>query len=570
MIRKWVIKEQGNPEVIDSLSEELNIDLNLSNLLVQRGIRDFDNAKKYFRPDFELLYDPFLFKDMHKAIDRISTAMRTGEKILVYGDYDVDGTTSVALVYSFLKTQYNNLDFYIPDRYDEGYGISIKGIDYAKNQNFSLIIALDCGTKAVDKIEYASQRGIDFIICDHHKPGDELPKAIALLNPKLKGSSYPFDQLSGCGVGFKLIQAYARMNNIQDSEIIPYLDLVAVSIASDIVPIVDENRILACKGLEQLNSNPQKGLHAIIKVAGINNQKLTIDDIVFKIGPRINAAGRVEEGKNAVKLLVEGNEKIAKSLSDKLDAFNGERRKMDSATTQKAMQMVSIENELMERKSTVVYSPEWHKGVVGIVASRLIETYYRPTVVLTKSNNLITGSARSVPGFDLYKAIDYCSDLLESFGGHMYAAGLSMLEENYMAFSDRFEEYVANNITEDQTVPIVEIDAPLRFADITPKFLRVLKQFRPFGPENLSPIFIARQVYDAGSSKVVGSNREHLKLHLKQDGVEFAGIGFNLAHHLDLIMRANPFDICFTIEENSFRGRVTTQLNIKDIRQHVS
>jgi len=569
MNRRWKIKEQGNINEIDSLSHELQIDKILANLLIQRGYNTFEKTRSFFHPDLSDLYDPFLMKDMNIAIDRIITAIRKNEKILIYGDYDVDGTTAVALIYSFLKKRYSYLDYYIPDRYSEGYGISFKAVDYAYENNCSLVIALDCGIKAIDKIKYANERKIDFIICDHHLPGDNIPNALAILDPKRKDCQYPFKELSGCGVGFKLLQAYAQKNNIPFDELTSYLDLVAVSISSDIVPVIDENRILVYYGLQQLNYNPKTGLKSLIKVARIENRDISVDDIVFKIGPRINAAGRIESGKKAVDILITEDYSTAIIMGKKINAYNNARKNIDRNITQDALRMLAADPKTANRKSTVLFHHDWHKGVVGIVASRLTETYYRPTIVLTESNGFATGSARSVPGFDLYQAIDACKDLLENFGGHMYAAGLTLKIENIPVFKEKFESVVAQTITPEQLIPQVEIDTEINLKDITPKFFRVLKQFQPFGPENITPVFITKNVIDTGEARIVGASGEHLKLNLRQkeepDHI-FPAIAFQQAYHLKIANSGKPFDISYSIEENVFRGNVTLQLNIKDIK----
>ena len=570
MINKWnytpLNKEQELQK--NKLADELGINTVLAQLLLQRGITTFEEAKKFFRPQLEDLHDPFLFRDMQKAVDRLSAAMGNKEKILVYGDYDVDGTTAVALVYTFLKQFYSAIDFYIPDRYAEGYGVSYKGIDFAAENGFSLVIALDCGIKAVEKIDYATSKGVDFIICDHHTPDATLPRAIAVLDPKRADSIYPYSHLSGCGVGFKLMQAFATSNNIPFSQLIPLLDLVAVSIASDIVPITGENRVLAFHGLKQINSNPSIGLKSIIDLCGLTDKEILISDIVFKIGPRINASGRMQRGNEAVELLIAKDVTFAKEKSDTINVYNDERKSLDKNITEEADNFVKNDKSHENKKSIVVYNPDWHKGVIGIVASRLSEMHYRPTVVLTRSNGLATGSARSVPGFDLYKAIDACRHLLENFGGHMYAAGLSMKEENVPAFMEAFEKYVASTILPEQTYPQIEIDAMLEFKDITPKFFRVLKQFNPFGPDNMKPIFCTKRVFDYGTSKVVGKEQEHLKLELvdKNSEVVMNGIAFNMSEFNDAIKDLNPLDICYTIEENTFNGNTSIQLQIRDIK----
>ncbi len=568
MEKYWKIKENGLRTDVDKLVYELNISYVLANLLVQRGINTYDHAKDFFRPNLENLHDPFLMNDMEAAVDRLNKAITENEKILIYGDYDVDGTTSVALTYSFLRKYHNNIDYYIPDRYSEGYGVSYKGIDYASDHKVSLIIALDCGIKAVDKINYAIRKGIDFIICDHHKPGDKLPAAVAVLNPKRLDSTYPFSELSGCGVGFKLLQAFSLRNNIPFEELLNYIDLLAVSIASDIVSITGENRIFTYYGLKKLEENPCTGLKAIKCVAGIDDKPITVEDIVFRIGPRINAAGRMESGKQAVDLLISVNPDEAFVLCDKINTHNQTRRNIDKNITEEAIKEIKSFNKKY-KYSTVLYNPAWHKGVVGIVASRLIETYYRPTIVLTESNGFATGSARSVDGFDLYEAINECSSLLESFGGHMYAAGLTLKKDNVQKLRDRFEEIVHERIAPDQLVPQIEIDGELNFADITPKFYRILKQFEPFGPGNMNPVFFAENVADNGQGRRVGADGEHLKLNLIQEENPFddmPAIAFGQGNKFEKISGGNTFDIAYSITENHFRGETKLQLNIKDIK----
>ncbi len=569
MEKRWVLKKQGSEEENEKLANELNIEPVLANLLVQRGVKSFDQAKAFFRPQLDDLYDPFLMKDMDLAIERIEKAIQNNEKILVYGDYDVDGTTSVALVYSFFKEIYDNMGYYVPDRYSEGYGISLQGIQHAQENNYSLIIALDCGIKANEKISYAKQNGIEFIICDHHFPGSELPNAEAVLDPKREDCGYPFKDLSGCGVGFKLIQAYAKTNNIEFERLVQYLDLVVVSIASDIVSITDENRILAHYGLIQLNKDPREGLKSIINLSGLAEKDIAVEDIVFKIGPRINAAGRMESADKAVELLLAVNARKAKLAANSVNFFNDARKNIDRNITQDALRMLALEEEKGEKKATVLYNSKWHKGVVGIVASRLIETYYRPTVVLTASNGLATGSARSVVGYDIYQAIESCSDLLENFGGHMYAAGLTLKIENVPKFAERLEKIVSETIADDQLVPQVDIDARLKLKDITPKFYKILKQFQPFGPGNMAPVFITKDVADDGEGRIVGLSKEHLKLSLVQEDEPFKSypaIAFQQANLFEYINSGDYFDICYSIDENSFRGITTLQLNIKDIQ----
>ncbi len=569
MEMKWIIKDKADNEKVSHLADALKIDPVIANLLVQRDIETFEQARLFFRPELSDLHDPFLMKDMGLATERITEALRKNENILIYGDYDVDGTTSVALVYSFLKLRYSNLSFYIPDRYSEGYGVSKKAIDFASDNNISLIIALDCGIKAIEKVAYARSKNIDFIVCDHHMPGDELPPASAILDPKQPGCNYPFKELSGCGVGFKLLQALTVKSDYTTDELFDFLDLVVVSIASDIVPINDENRILANFGLKRLNADPCFGLKSIIKIAGIEQKEISIDDIIYKIGPRINAAGRMKSGNKAVELLVAHDDHLAKEIGDVINVFNNDRKHIDRQMTQEAIKMIAADNNYADRKSTVLFNPEWHKGVIGIVASRLIETYFRPTVVMTESNGLATGSARSVPGFDIYQVIEACSDLLENFGGHMYAAGMTMKLENVPLFKTRFEELVNRNITPSQLYPKIEVDSLISIKDIDQKFCRILRQFQPFGPDNPSPVFLAKNLVSTGSIKLVGPNKEHMKMEVFSEDSEshiFQAIAFNQAGHYKLISLGIQFDACFTIEENVFRGNTTWQLNIKDIK----
>ena len=550
------------------LAEELGISPILTQLLAQRGITNFEQAKQFFRPDLSHLHDPFLMPDMDKAVERLNIALGRKEKILVYGDYDVDGTTAVSLVYKFLLQFTSNIDYYLPDRYTEGYGISYSGIDYAAAHNFSLVIALDCGIKAVEKIEYAKELGVDFIICDHHMPDAKLPDAVAVLDAKRIDSQYPYDHLSGCGVGFKLMQGFAINNDIDLALLYQLLDLVVVSIASDIVPITGENRVLAYYGLKKLNSSPSLGLKSIIDICGLNDKEITISDIVFKIGPRINASGRIQKASEAVDLLVARDEIFAREKSDCINQYNQTRKDLDKTITDEAAAILDKLEELSLKKSIVVYNSEWHKGVIGIVASRLTELYYRPSIVLTKSNGLATGSARSVPGFDIYKTIETCRDLLENFGGHTYAAGLSLREENVEPFTKRFEEYVAENILPEQQYPHIEIDATIEFKDITPKFFRVLKQFSPFGPENMKPVFCTKHVFDYGTSRLVGKEQEHIKMELVDSSSEnvMNGIAFRMWEFNDYLKALNPLDICYTLEENTFNGNTSFQLMIKDIK----
>jgi single-stranded-DNA-specific exonuclease len=578
MEKRWVLKESSDQELVKNLARELSIDRNLAELLVQRGIKTFDEARAFFRPSLSMLHDPFLMQNMSVAIDRIETAIKTGQKILVYGDYDVDGTTAVALVYTFLHKFYDQLDFYIPDRYIEGYGISFKAIDFAAENRFSLIIALDCGIKAVEKVKYANEKGIDFIICDHHRPGSELPPACAVLDPKRPDCNYPYKELSGCGIGFKLIQAYALRNTISFDDLTQYLDLVVVSIASDIVDITGENRILAYYGLKLMNIKPRPGLEAILRYSNIQkktngngegffNKELTITDLVFLVGPRINAAGRIESGRNSVRLLICENLEEALLLGEKIDNYNTERKNLDMLATQQAIEMIEQDERLKNSKSTVIFNRDWHKGVIGIVASRLTEHYYRPTIVLTLSGELITGSARSVKDFDVYDAVDSCSDLLEHFGGHKYAAGLSLKPENLQAFIDRFEQVVIEKLNGKELVPEIEIDTNLSLNTINSRFYNILRQFSPFGPGNMSPLFRTDGIIDAGGSRIVGKN--HLKLcvvHPEISGGPFSAIAFQQGVHFEKIEKGIPFDICYYLEENEWNGSVSLQLNIKDIK----
>ncbi len=568
MEKKWIIKESGDSAVVRHLAGALGVTESLANLMVQRNITSPDEAYAFFNPSMDYLHDPFMMKDMNIAVERLSTAIKKNEKILVYGDYDVDGTTAVALVYSFLREQGSNVEYYIPDRYKEGYGVSFQGLDSAYRNKCKLVITLDCGIKATEKIQYARTKGLDVIICDHHYPGDEIPKALAVLDPKQPGCSYPYKELSGCGVGFKLIHAYSKIQGIPFSAITHYLDLVAVSIASDIVPITGENRVLAYFGLKQLNESPRTGLKEIIREAEVC-KALTIEDVVFKIGPRINAAGRMETGSRAVELLISNDIKLAAGISKEINNYNIERRSVDRVITNEAMRMISEDQSTVNAKTTVLYNPSWKKGVIGIVASRLIETYYRPTVILTESNGFATGSARSVQGYDLYQAIEACSDLLESFGGHMFAAGLTLKKENIQPFIERFEQYVNSTITEDQMLPRIFIDTELSFSEINDEFFRVMNQFQPFGPENMSPIFVSRNVFDTGTGRMVGSSGEHLKLDLCQESgtlKTIPAIAFSQADHFEYIKGGNPFDICYSVEMNEFRGTRNLQLNIRDIK----
>ena len=569
MNHKWNYQppSQEQTEAAKALAKETGINPVLCKLLLERGITSAAEAKRFFRPQLSELHDPFLMKDMSIAVERLNQAMGKKERILVYGDYDVDGTTAVALVYKFLQQFYSNIDYYIPDRYNEGYGVSVKGVDYAYETGVKLIIVLDCGIKAVEEIAYAKEKGIDFIICDHHVPDDVLPPALAILNAKRPDATDPYEHLSGCGVGFKFMQAFALNNGIEFNQLTPLLDLVAVSVASDIVPIMGENRVLTYHGLKQLNSNPSVGLKAIIDICGLSEKEITVGDIVFKIGPRINASGRIQNGKEAVELLIEKDFSSALEKANLINQYNETRKDLDKTMTEEANHIVDSLEGLADRRTIVIYNEAWHKGVIGIVASRLTEIYYRPAVVLTRTDNLATGSARSVSGFDVYKAIENCRDLLENFGGHTYAAGLSMKVENVEEFTHRFETYVSEHILPEQTSAVIDIDAEIDFRDITPKFHADLKKFNPFGPDNHKPVFCTHNVYDYGTSKVVGRDQEHIKLELvdnKSNNV-MNGIAFGQSSQARYIKTKRSFDICYTIEENTHkRGEV--QLQIEDIK----
>ena len=578
--KRWVVKPQGDSEAVAKLAAVLRISPVLANLLVQRGIDTVEKADKFFKPSLADLHDPFLMKDMDKAVERVERAVRNREKIMVYGDYDVDGTTAVALVYKFLRQiGHKDLLFYIPDRYTEGYGISTKGIDHAARKGATLIIALDCGIKAIEKVDYAKRKGVDFIICDHHLPAEEIPRAVAVLDPKRADCSYPFDELSGCGVGFKLVQAYCQKNGIPFQQIEPLLDLLAVSIASDIVPLVDENRILAHYGLLRLNASPRRGCSRSSRSAAWIDTTSPSTTSSSNRTPhqrrRPYADGRNDEnaapsgGYAAVNLLIEGNESLAEEFGSVIDGFNQDRKCIDRSVTQEAHDFIEAHAELKAAKSTVIYNPRWMKGIVGIVASRLIETYYRPTVVLTMSNGFVTGSARSVPGFDLYQAIESCSDLLENFGGHMYAAGLTMRPENVEEFTRRFNAYVEENIDPQMLMPQVDIDSELLFSDITPAFRKDLNRFQPFGPGNTAPVFATYGVSNHGDAKLVGMECEHLRMDLIQrqkPNTKIQSIAFQQPTHYEWVRSGRPIDVCYQIVENHYRGTVTTQLRIKDIK----
>jgi len=568
---RWTLKPKPNPEIVKQLQQSLNVDEAIATLLVQRGIETFEDAKHFFRPSLEHLHDPYLMKDMDKAVTRILQAIEDGENILVYGDYDVDGTTSVALMSSYLKTKTANVATYIPDRYDEGYGVSYKGIDFADDNDFSLIIALDCGIKAIDKIEYAEEKGIDFIICDHHRPGNEVPNAIAVLDPKQEDCTYPYKELCGCGVGFKLIQALAEKFSETLNDLIPYLDLVATAIGADIVPITGENRVLAYFGLQVINAQPRAGFKAIINQ--IKKDELTITDVVFIIAPRINAAGRMKHGQYAVSLLTENNLQTAIQYAEEIEAFNTDRREADQSITQEALELIKSENE-ENRLTTVVYQDHWHKGVIGIVASRLIETYYRPTLVFTKSGDKLAASARSVSGFDVYNALQGCAEHIEQFGGHKYAAGLTLKEENYEAFKQAFEDEVSKTIDKNLLTPEIKVDMQIDLAEIDDKFWRIIKQFAPFGPGNMTPIFMTDNLKDTGYGKCIGEDKTHLRFTATQSNLvtersrspKFVCIGFNLGEKLDLIKDKQPFSAVYSVDENHWQGNVSLQLKIRDIK----
>lgn len=572
MISKWnylpFTSEQST--IAADLSSQFPNSKTISRLLVLRGITSKEQAQEFFNPSLSELYDPFLMQDMDKAVHRLNKALGKKEKIMIYGDYDVDGTTSVALVYRYLQNYYSNIEYYIPTRYEEGYGISKKSIDFAKSIGVSLIIVLDCGIKAVEEISYAKENGIDFIICDHHVPDDVLPDAVAILNPKLEGNPYPFKHLSGCGVGYKFMQAFAQSNGLTNMhELENLLDLVAVSIAADIVPIIGENRIMAYYGLKRLNSNPNMGLRSIIKICGLANKELTISDVIFKIGPRINASGRMQSGMEAVALLVTKDASDAYHKAKEIDQYNKDRKELDKRITEEANAILENRGEIASsKKPIVIYNKDWHKGIIGIVASRLTEIYYKPAVVLTLSNGLATGSSRSVHGFDIYKAIESTRDLLENFGGHTYAVGLSLKEENIPEFTRRFEQYVIDNITSEQLTQLISIDCELDFDEINQDFLANLRAFNPFGPANQKPIFSTKNVYDFGTSKLVGKNLEHIKLELVDSKSEkvLNGIAFNQAECFEYIKARKPFEICYTIEENKHQGNRAIQLLVKGIK----
>ena len=561
---RWTIKPKPSQEKIENLAQALNIENFVASLLIQRGIETFDQARQFFRPSLNDLHYPYLMKDMDKAVERIEKAIQNNENILVFGDYDVDGTTAVSLVSSYLKTYYPNVATYIPDRYDEGYGISYKGIDFADDNDFSLIIALDCGVKSIDHVAYSNERNIDFIICDHHRPGDILPNAIAVLDPKRDDCNYPYDELCGCGIGFKLIQALGKNRGETIDDLVPYLDLVATAIAADIVPMTGENRILAHFGLIVINENPRPGIQALIAQSKVKT--FTITDVVFKIAPRINAAGRIKHGNEAVALLSEFDLEQATIFASEIETYNSDRKDLDKQITIEALNQIAENNE-QNRFTNVVFQEDWHKGVIGIVASRLIETYYKPTLVFTKSGDKYAASARSVKGFDVYNALESCAEHLEQFGGHMYAAGMTLLPENYQNFKDAFEKVVQETIPPEFLIPEIAIDAEIDFADITPKLTRIIKQFEPFGPQNMTPVFLTKNVKDTGYGKTTGKEEEHLKLFLKQNNSEGIGaIGFGLGTKLEITKSQNPFQTVYNIDENEFNGKIDIQLKLKDLK----
>ncbi|MFE3869756.1 single-stranded-DNA-specific exonuclease RecJ [Flavobacterium sp. ZS1P70] len=561
---RWTPKPKPSEDTVQHLTKILNVEDFVATLLVQRGIETFEEAKAFFRPSLDHLHDPYLMKDMEKAVARIEKAIENEENILVFGDYDVDGTTAVSLVCSYLRTYYSNVATYIPDRYDEGYGISFKGIDFADDNGFSLIIALDCGIKSIDHVAYAKERNIDFIICDHHRPGPFLPEAVAVLDPKRDDCTYPYDELCGCGIGFKLVQALGQNRNQTIDDLIPYLDLVAAAIAADIVPMTGENRVLAYFGLQVINSEPRPGIKALIHQ--VKKQTLDITDVVFIIAPRINAAGRIKHGNHAVELLTEFDFEQAQQFASEIEKYNSDRKELDKQITKEALSQIE-NNQEKDRFTSVVFQEDWHKGVIGIVASRLIETYYRPTLVFTKSGDKYAASARSVKGFDVYNALEACSEHLEQFGGHMYAAGMTLKKENYQLFKDAFEKEVERTIHPDMLTPEISVDAEINFADITPKLTRILKQFEPFGPQNMTPIFLTKNVKDTGYGKPMGQEEEHLRLFVKQNNSEgIAAIGFGLGEKFDLTTTQKTFDAVYCIDENEWNGKVSLQLRLRDIK----
>ncbi|WP_395633674.1 single-stranded-DNA-specific exonuclease RecJ [Flavobacterium sp.] len=561
---RWTLQPKPSPEKVKALATELKVDELIAMLLVQRGIETYEAARQFFRPSLADLHDPYLMKDMDKAVARIETAMANTENILVFGDYDVDGTTAVSLVSSYLKSFYPNVATYIPDRYNEGYGVSYQGIDFADDNGFTLIIALDCGIKSIDHVAYAKTKNIDFIIGDHHRPGDTLPEAVAVLDPKRVDCDYPYDELCGCGVGFKLIQALAQNRNQTVEELVPYLDLVATAIAADIVPMTGENRVLAKFGLDVINSSPRPGIKALIQ--NVKKKTLTITDVVFIIAPRINAAGRIKHGNEAVALLTEYDLDQAEFFASEIEQHNSERKDLDKLITAEALSQITANDET-KRFTTVVYQENWHKGVIGIVASRLTETYYRPTIVFTKSGDKLAASARSVKDFDIYNALEACAEHLEQFGGHMYAAGMTLKEENYAAFKEAFESTVEETIHTDLLTPEIAVDAEINLTDINEKLIRILNQFEPFGPQNMTPVFMTKGLKDSGYAKGIGADEDHLKLYVKQNNSPgFGAIGFGLGKKLDVVKNQQHFDAVYCIDENEFNGKVSVQLRLKDLR----
>jgi single-stranded-DNA-specific exonuclease len=567
--KRWIHHPPFTPDqqqVVQELAESLKVSPSLATLLVQRGILDFEQSRSFFRPEITHMHDPFLMKDMDLAVARIVQAIANNEKILVYGDYDVDGTTSVALFYGFLKKIYNHLDYYIPDRYEEGYGVSWQGVEWAAQNGFTLIVTLDCGVKSVDKVTVAAEKGIDFIICDHHRPGDELPPAVAVLDPKRDDCLYPYKELTGCGVGFKLLQAFCIDQGLNQESLYDYLDLLMVSIASDIVPITGENRVLAFYGLQRLNTAPRIGIKALIQIAGISGA-LDITNVVFGLGPRINAAGRIKHAKEAVRLLLSEVEEEAMEFAQEINKHNSERRNFDSSITEQALFMIENDEWFSSAKSTVLYKEDWHKGVIGIVASRCIEKYHRPTIILTQSHGKAAGSARSIPGFDVYEAIEECADLLEQYGGHTFAAGLTLPLDNVEAFRARFNEIVSSRILPEQLVPMINVDLMLDLENITPKFYNILKQMGPFGPGNMTPIFESGDITLVGRPSLM--KEKHIKFDVKQkNSAVFTAIGFGMGHFYPDIVNGRPFSICYCLEENNFRDKKTLQLSLKDIKLH--
>jgi single-stranded-DNA-specific exonuclease len=574
-MKKWLYKESKEPNLVSQLQRELNVPYTVASLLVQREIPDFDTAKTFFNPKWSNTHDPFLMRDMDAAITRIQLAIKGKQKILIYGDYDVDGTTAVSLVYSFFAKLHEEIAYYIPDRYKEGYGISKAGVEYAIDNGFSLIIALDCGIKAIDHVDFAKENNVDFIICDHHRPGNELPKACAVLDPKREDCDYPFKELCGCGIGFKLIQAYSSTIGLNDSDLHVYLDLVAIAIAADMVPINDENRILCYFGLKQINSAPRMGVVPFIKAT--KKSKFNVSDLVFTIAPKINAAGRIHSGKTAVDLLISDSLQTANEISDQINKYNTERRSLDKSITEEALEMIAANPELQNKNTTVLYSPTWHKGVIGIVASRLIETYYRPTIILSKSGDVVSGSARSVREFDVYNALQACTNELLQFGGHKYAAGLTIAEDKVEEFRTKFESIVQQTIRRDQLIPQIEIDSVIEFQELVPdiprnplpKLYRILERFAPFGPSNRRPVFVTHDVVDNGYSKAIGADESHLKLNIKQEKhphIIVSGIAFKFGHLAEMVKSGEPFSIAYTLELNEWNNQVNLQLNVKDIR----